>query len=147
MPIQSPSGRSYSLPIRPHVSLPNDAAEGITEEMIRSVVVEFYRRARRDAQLGPIFDAHIAEWPEHLDRMTDFWSAAMRRTGRYTGNPVESHRRVPSLAAGHFDRWITLFEKTVRDLCPPREAEAFLARALRMREGLTKALAPDPRTI
>ena len=147
MQIPSPSCRPYSLPIRSYDALPNDDADGVTEEMIRSVVVEFYRRARRDDQLGPIFDAHVAEWPEHLDRMTDFWSAAMRKTGRYTGNPVESHRRVRSLAAGHFDRWITLFEQTVSDLCPPREAEAFLARALRMREGLTKALAPDPRTI
>jgi hemoglobin len=147
MPIQSSSGRSYSLPIRSYVALPNDDAEGVTEEMIRSVVIEFYRRARRDVLLGPIFEAHIAEWPEHLDRMTDFWSAALRKTGRYTGNPVESHRRVPSLAAGHFDRWIILFEQTVRDLCPPREAEAFLARALRMRERLTKALDPNPRMI
>lgn len=147
MPTQPPSARPYSLPIRPDVALPNDDAQGVTEEMIRSVVVGFYRRARRDAKLGPIFDAHVAEWPEHLGRMTDFWSAALRRTGRYTGNPVESHRRVPTLAPGHFDRRITLFEQTVRDLCPPREAEAFLARALRMREGLTKGLAPDPRII
>lgn len=136
---------SSSLPIRSYSALPNDDAEGVSEEMIRSVVGEFYRRAREDAQLGPIFEAHIADWPEHLDRMTDFWSAALLRTGRYTGNPVESHRRISSLAAGHFDRWITLFEQTVRDLCPLREAEAFLVRALRMREGLMKALGPDPR--
>ncbi len=143
--IPSPTGRSSNLPIRSYPALPNDDAEGVSEEMIRSVVVEFYRRARRDGQLGPIFDDHIADWPEHLDRMTDFWSAALLKTGRYTGNPVESHRGVPSLAAGHFDRWITLFEQTVRDLCPLREAEAFLVRALRMREGLMKALRPDPR--
>jgi hemoglobin len=138
--IPSPSGRSYSLPIHSYVALPNDDDEGVTEVMVRSVVVEFYRRALRDTQLGPIFDAQIADWPEHLDRMTDFWSAALRKTGRYTGNPVEGHRRVPSLAAGHFDRWITLFEQTVRDLCPPREAEAFLVRALRMRDAMSKIL-------
>ncbi|HEU5117742.1 MAG TPA: group III truncated hemoglobin [Isosphaeraceae bacterium] len=145
MSIQTPIGRSYKLPIRTYTSLPNDDAQGVTEELIGSVVVEFYSRVRLDAELGPVFDTHIADWPEHLDRMVDFWSAALLKSGRYTGNPVESHRRVESLSAGHFDRWITLFEQTVRDVCPLREAEAFLLRALRMREGLMKALQPDPR--
>jgi hemoglobin len=139
----SPAGRGYSLPIRSQAYPPIDAA-GVTEEQIGSVVVEFYRRARRDAQLGPVFDAHVEAWPEHLARMTDFWSSAMLKTGRYTGNPVESHRRVADLSPNHFDRWIAIFERTVRDLCPPREAEAFLALALRMREGLSKALVQRP---
>src|SRR5207245_785085 len=93
-PRRPDDSRSQAMPIRPHIAILNDAAEGITEEMIRSVVVEFYRRARQDAQLGPIFDGHITDWPEHLDRLTDFWSSAMRRTGRYTGNPVDGHRRI-----------------------------------------------------
>jgi hypothetical protein len=36
-----------------------------------------------------------------------------------------------------------LFEATVRDLCPPRAVEAFLVRARRMREGMTKVLGLD----
>ena len=75
MSIHSSHDRFYGVPIRSCVTLPNDDAQGVSEKMIRAVVVEFYRRARRDAQLGPIFDAHIADWTEHLDRMTDFWSA------------------------------------------------------------------------
>ncbi len=137
------SVRSYRLPLTEVVGVPHADAEGITEACIRSVVVEFYRRARLDDQLGPVFEAHIHEWDEHLERMTDFWSAALLRTGRYSGNPVERHRAVRELEAGHFDRWMTLFEATVRDLCPSPKAEAFFVRAQRMREGLSKALRPD----
>ena len=67
---------------------------GSTEELIRDVVVEFYRRARRDDRLGPVFEAHVHEWERHLARMNDFWSAALLRTGRYSGRPVEQHRAI-----------------------------------------------------
>ena len=107
------------------------------------MVVEFYRRARRDERLGPVFEAHVDEWDAHLSRMTDFWSAALLRTGRYSGRPVERHRSIGSLAAGHFDRWVELFEETVRDLCPPRQADAFLVRARRMRDGMIMVLGLD----
>jgi hemoglobin len=120
--------------------VPHEDAEGITEDQIRAVVVEFYRRARRDDRLGPVFEAHVGDWGAHLMRMTDFWSAALLRTGRYSGRPVERHRGIDGLSAGHFDRWIELFEDTVRDLCPPREAKAFLVRARLKREGMIKVL-------
>ena len=34
----------------------------------------------------------------HLARMTDFWSAALLRTGRYSGRPVERHRSIEGSA-------------------------------------------------
>src|SRR5262249_8539712 len=83
--------RRYVLPVSERPALPDADAEGITEDLIRDVVVEFYRRARRDGLLGPVFEAHVREWDAHLGRMTDFWSAALLRTGRYTGRPVEAH--------------------------------------------------------
>jgi hemoglobin len=72
--------------------------------------------------------------------MVDFWSAALLRTGRYNGRPMERHRAIEGLARGHFDRWIALFEETTHDLCPPGQAEAFLRRARLMREGMTRTL-------
>lgn len=132
--------RSYGLATTEGVGMPHADAEGVTEERIRDVVVEFYRRARRDDRLGPVFESHVGSWDDHLARMVDFWSAALLRTGRYSGRPVERHRELGGLGAAHFDRWIELFEETVRDLCTPREAEAFLTRARRMREGMTKVL-------
>jgi hemoglobin len=135
--------RRYGLETTEGLGVPHADAEGVSEDRIRAVVVEFYRRARRDDRLGPVFEVHIGEWGAHLARMTDFWSAALLRTGRYSGRPVERHREIDGLNAGHFDRWVELFEETVRDLCPAREAEAFLVRARRMRDGMTKVLGLD----
>jgi hemoglobin len=132
------STRSYGLVVTEDVGVPHADAEGITQDQIRAVVVEFYRRARRDDRLGPVFETHVDGWDKHLARMTDFWSAALLRTGRYTGKPVERHRAISGLSLGDFDRWVELFEDTVRDLCPDRQAEAFLVRARRMRDGMTK---------
>jgi hemoglobin len=128
------------MPLSERPALPDADATGIAEDLIREVVVEFYRRARRDDRLGPVFEAHVHEWDVHLARMSDFWSAALLRTGRYSGRPVVRHRSVAGIAAGHFDRWIELFEETVRDLCPPDQAEAFLVRARRMRDGMIMVL-------
>jgi hemoglobin len=142
-PAGSPVPRSYGLPVTEGAGVPHADAEGITEDLIGDVVVEFYRRARRDERLGPVFEGQVHEWDGHLARMADFWSAALLRTGRYSGRPVERHRSIEGLAGAHFDRWVALFEATVRDLCSPREAEAFLIRARRMREGMTKVLGLD----
>lgn len=136
----APAPRPYGLRLTEAVGIPHADAEGITEAMIREVVVEFYRRAQRDDQLGPVFEAYIEDWDYHLGRMTDFWSAALLRTGRYSGRPVEQHRSIAGLSYEHFGRWIELFEATVGDLCPPQQARAFIVRALRMREGMTKSL-------
>jgi hemoglobin len=134
------SPRSYGLRMTEGSGVPHGDSEGITEDQIRAVVVEFYARARRDGRLGPVFETHVEEWDRHLTRMTDFWSAALLRSGRYSGNPMEQHRAILDLNPGHFDRWLELFEATVRDLCSDREAEAFLVRAWRMRRAMSKAL-------
>ena len=81
------------------------------------------------------------EWDAHLARMTDFWSAALLRTGRYSGRPVERHRSIGYLAAGHFDRWVELFERDGARPVRAREADAFLVRTRRMRDGMIMVLA------
>src|SRR5262249_21275438 len=94
--------RPYGLSLSERPALPDADAEGIDEDLIRDVVAEFYRRARRDGRLGPVFEAQVNEWDAHLARMNDFWSAALLRTGRYSGRPVETHRRIGGLSARHF---------------------------------------------
>ncbi len=139
---------NHGLSLGEQPGLPDAEAAGIGEELIGEVVEEFYRRARHDDQLGPVFVAHVHDWGAHLKRMNDFWSAALLRTGRYSGRPVERHRTVVGISEGHFDRWFERFEETVRDLCSPGQAEAFLVRARRMRDGMVfvLGLGPRPRT-
>ena len=136
--------RTYALPLSEQRGVPHPDARGISEELIREVVDEFYRRARRDEELAPVFEAYVADWDRHLARMSDFWSAALLRTGRYSGRPVEQHRSIDGLSAAHFDRWIELFEETVGDLCPAEQAPAFALRARRMREAMVMVLGLDP---
>lgn len=98
-----------------------------TEEEVARLVHDFYARVRQDAQLGPIFDARVHDWPAHLAQLTDFWSAMLRGTRRFRGAPVPKHMAVPGLSAGLFLRWLELFGQTTADCGNPamrREADA-----------------------
>ena len=56
------------------------------------------------------------------------------------------HRPLP-IDAAHFARWLELFERTARELCPPAAAEVFIDRARRMGRSLeagVAAAASDP---
>ncbi len=139
----APAPRAYGLPMTEGVGVPHPDADDVTVELIHEVVVEFYQRARLDDLLGPVFDQYVQDWDFHLGRMTDFWAAALLRSGRYSGRPVERHRGIEELSGAHFRRWVELFETTTRDLCTPRQADAFIIRARRMREGMTKVLRLD----
>jgi len=140
-PTTPPRFPGLALTERP--SAPHADARGITEDLIRAVVDEFYRRTREDDELGPIFNQYVQDWDHHLAKMTDFWSAALLKTGRYSGRPVERHRLIADLSADHFHRWIALFDATTRDLCQPAEAQAFLVRAHKMRDAMTRNLGVD----
>jgi hemoglobin len=102
----------------------------ITEEMIRALVHGFYARVRDDVEIGPIFNRIIADdWDTHLAKMCDFWSSVMLLTGRYKGNPMVAHMRLKMIRPEHFDRWLSLFRVTARDVCPEEIAMLFIGRA------------------
>ena len=61
---------------------------GVTEPMIRTLVDAFYAKVRSDAVLGPIFNARIHDWDEHLAKLADFWSSIVMMSGRYKGRPA-----------------------------------------------------------
>ena len=101
----------------------------MNESLIRAVVETFYGRVRRDPMLGPIFEAAVADWPEHLRKLTDFWSSLTLMSGRYKGNPFEAHLPLPRLGDEHFATWLRLFDQTLLELCTPQQAEVFRLRA------------------
>ncbi|MDR6290606.1 MULTISPECIES: group III truncated hemoglobin [Inquilinus] len=114
-----------------------DPIEPIDEAMIVSLVHAFYGRVRRDAVLGPVFAGVIgADWAPHLAKMCDFWSSVMLRTARYGGRPMQAHAGVPALQPEHFALWLELFRATAREVCPPRAAGRFIARAEKIAESL-----------
>lgn len=113
---------------------------GIDANMIRNLVHAFYARVREDEMLAPIFNERISEWDVHLDNMCAFWSSVALATGHYHGSPMQKHMPLPA-DARHFDRWLFLFEQTVRDICPDVAAEHFLERARRIAQSLELGIA------
>jgi hemoglobin len=119
----------------PHPKAPGLAA-GITEPMIRELVHAFYAAVRRDPLLGPIFEPRIKDWPEHLDKLSAFWSSVVLMTGRYKGRPMPVHMAIPEISRAHFERWLALFRATAKAVCPPPAAALFIDRAERIAESL-----------
>ncbi|MGX5734652.1 group III truncated hemoglobin [Bosea thiooxidans] len=119
---------------------PGAAHPDLREPMIAQLVRTFYDRARRDDLIGPVFEEAVADWDDHIHKITDFWSSVMLRTGRYQGRPMRPHLILP-LTGAHFDRWLALFEATACELCPPEIAEAFTVRARRIADSFEMARA------
>ena len=78
---------------------------------INILVNSFYSKVRVDELLGPIFNAHISDdkWPEHLDKLTDFWETNLFGVAKFKGNPTQKHINVDknlnySIEQKHFGR-------------------------------------------
>jgi hemoglobin len=113
---------------------------GITEAMIERLVRGFYAKVRADAVLAPIFEARIADWEPHLQRMCAFWSSVALMSGRYHGTPMVKHMPLP-VDAAHFDRWLKLFEATAGEICPPVAGAHFIELARRIAASLELGVA------
>ena len=117
-------------------------APEITEEALRRLVERFYASVRRDALLGPVFDAAIGDWPEHLDMLQAFWSSVMLTSGRYKGRPLPAHvKHAPAMTPERFGRWIGLWRETVQELFEPAPAAALVEKAERIAESLRLGVA------
>ncbi len=112
------------------------AQAGVTEPMIRTLVHRFYGNVRLDPMLGPIFNAAIDNWDEHLDKLCQFWSSVTLMTGRYKGTPMKAHAQLPDISGAHFDRWLELFRQTANEVCPGAPAQLFIDRAERIAQSL-----------
>lgn len=124
----------------------------IDDQGLPSLVQEFYARVRRDPELGPVFGDAVGDWPEHLEKLTAFWSSVMTGSGRYKGQPVPAHMRHRSrISPELFMRWLELWRQTTDELMAPRAAAALQDKAERIAQSLQLALffrldaAPGPR--
>ncbi|MBX9841122.1 MAG: group III truncated hemoglobin [Xanthobacteraceae bacterium] len=119
------------------------AESGLTESLVRKVIVSFYENVRDDALLGPIFSEAIGEnWDSHIERVARFWLTATRLGSGYDGrNFMPAHRRHSSIRADHLSHWLALFRATAAHHCPPQAALALVDIAERMAETLQISLA------
>lgn len=84
---------------------------------INAMVVAFYTQVRDDERLGPLFDdVAQVDWPEHMAKLTNFWSRILLGQAGYAGNPMRAHVDVhvqSDFDHDHFRRWLTLFHQTI----------------------------------
>lgn len=107
----------------------------ITAEDISRVVAVFYARVRGHDVLGPVFAAHVSDWPEHEEKIAGFWRNAILRERSYSGNPMRVHVSRPDVKAEHFPLWLGLFHEVLRAQLPAQTALQWGALADRIGEG------------
>lgn len=113
-------------------------ASGLTEPLLRKVILSFYEKVRADAVLGPVFAEAIGDdWDPHIERIMLFWLTATRLSRGYDGrNFMPVHVRNRSIRADQLPRWLALFRETAAERCPPQAAAALIDIAERMAETL-----------
>lgn len=113
----------------------------LDDAALTQLVPAFYARIRRDEVLGPIFNKAIGEWPEHLEKLTAFWSSVMLTSGRYKGQPVPAHlKHSESMTAENFSRWLGLWRDVTGEMMQPAAAAELQVKAERIAESLQLAV-------
>lgn len=113
----------------------------MTDADLQRLVDAFYAKVRGDGLLGPLFNAAVADWPEHLETLGAFWSSVLRTTGRYKGSPMAAHlRHAPSMEPEMFNRWLALWRETASEQLAEGDAAAVIEKAERIAESLKLAL-------
>jgi hemoglobin len=106
----------------------------LNEQSIAVLVDTFYARVREDDVIGPVFNRVVADWPEHLAKLKDFWSSVVLSAGTYKGNPMMAHLPIPEMDPEHLERWLSLWDMTLSEIFEPEIAEIFLGKAIMVGE-------------
>lgn len=114
------------------------------ESAIANLVDRFYEKVRRDASIGPIFNAAVHDWDEHKRLLTSFWASVALGAGSYRGNPMAVHRAQPAIRAEHFDRWLELWLETCNEVLDEADAARMLEYAQRIGRSLKLGIGIHP---
>ncbi len=113
----------------------------MTDTDLQQLVDLFYAKVRQDRVLGPLFNAAVADWPEHLEKLGAFWSSVTLTSGRYKGSPMSAHlRHAGAIEPAMFDRWLDLWRETARETLDAADAASVIEKAERIAESLKLAL-------
>lgn len=104
----------------------------ITRAEIERVVSAFYAACRSHPGLGPVFAAHVTDWPTHEARVSDFWANTILHERGYVGNAMQAHVQAGNVKPGMFSIWLDLFDCTLKAELDPGQAAAWSALAHRI---------------
>jgi len=103
------------------------------EEDIKILVDSFYKKVIVDPAIGFVFTEIVAlSWEKHIPIMYAFWGSILLGAKEYNGNPMQQHismDKAVHFEQHHFDRWLTLWEETVREHFEGTIAEEAIVRA------------------
>jgi hemoglobin len=134
------SGRiAWGMDHNPLARFPITAAE------IDAVVAAFYADVRLHPALGPVFAAHVSDWPAHEAKIVAFWRNAILFERGYDGNPMARHQDAGDVRPGMFEPWLALFDAVLARKLPAETAAAWSALAHRIGRGLRYGLVDTAR--
>jgi hemoglobin len=118
----------------------------LTPAEIAGVVTEFYAVVRSHPGLGPVFAAHVSDWPAHEAKIAGFWRNAILGERSYDGNPMAVHKAAGNVHPGMFDIWLGLFDSVLKRELAPEKAAQWSALAHRIGRGLRFGLIERPKS-
>jgi|SRR5690606_1044254 len=97
----------------------------------------FYKKVRKDKEIGPIFNEMISDWPIHLEKIGNFWEQHIFGTPLYKGNPIEAHNRVDAHTQYHitphnFGTWLFYWIQTLDELFEGKNVDLLKFKARKM---------------
>lgn len=104
-----------------------------TSDDIKLMVDSFYTEVRKDRTIGPVFNAFIDDWSEHLPKMYRFWQTILLHEYTYKGSPFQPHMKLP-INNTHFKIWLKLFHKTIDEHFSGKTADEAKWRSNKMAE-------------
>ncbi|MEI2702718.1 MAG: group III truncated hemoglobin [Baekduia sp.] len=118
-----------------------------TRADIELLVDRFYETAMVDPLIGFLFTdvAHL-DLEKHRPTITAFWETLLLGAGTYGGGAFAVHARLHEkvpLQAGHFTRWVVLWENTVNELFAGEVADAAINHGRRIATAFFRRL-QDP---
>ncbi|MBK0371017.1 group III truncated hemoglobin [Flavobacterium agrisoli] len=104
---------------------------------IALLVHTFYDAIRQNEEIGFYFNETITNWPEHLEKLIDFWEMNLFGGRKYTGNPIEAHNQVDekfdhSITPETFGIWLNIWFATIDRLFEGENADTLKRRARKM---------------
>jgi len=116
---------------------------------IEDIITRFYEVMLKDPIIGFIFtDIAKVDLTHHLPVIVDFWEDALFKQRNYHGNTLkkhlEIHMKMP-LRAGHFTRWLYLFDRAVDAEHQGPNAEKMKQRAEMVAKAIAAAITNSKR--
>lgn len=92
-----------------------------SEKDVEQLIHAFYKKVRKNPEIGHFFNETINDWQAHLDKLTKFWMANLFGNTKYSGNPIRVHIEMDQsfgnqIEQAHFGLWLQLWYSTIDSL-------------------------------